>query len=278
MMRRNSNWWMGLFGVIALSSVALAQTEAKPKADAKPEAKAPVQTGDLPKAEALLAKSIEASGGEKALRAIKGRTAKGTLEMAAAGITGSLEVMAAAPNRMRVKIDLGEAGKQERGTDGKVAWEVSSATGPRLIEGGELAQFMREADMYAALDWKRYYTKVETVGAGKVGERDVWQVDATPKDGPKESWFFDQQNGLMLKMATTAVTQMGDIEVESLLEDYRAVGDTKTPYTIRQRIMGMEQVMKMTEIQNTDAAPDSAFEPPAEIRELKAGGAATPKP
>lgn len=54
---------------------------------------------DLPKAETVLDQYVEATGGKAAYEKIKNRTASGTIEIAGAGIKGTIKMKQAAPIR-----------------------------------------------------------------------------------------------------------------------------------------------------------------------------------
>ncbi len=225
--------------------------------------------GDKPSGEEIMKKYIEATGGEAAYKKFHNRVVTGTIEVPAASIKGTMTINAAAPNHMRLAIDIEGFGKTDRGTNGEIAWESSTIQGARLIEGDELKQFLREADFNAALDWKSHYKKIEVVGEENVGDRPAWKVEQTTDDGKVETVFYDKETGLSLKQIAKFTTPMGEIEATTMLEDYKAFDGIKMPTVIRQTVMGNQQIMKFDTVKhNVDLAKD-AFMPPDDVKALK---------
>ena len=79
---------------------------------------------DLPKAETLFEKYLEVTGGKAAYAQRRTEVAKGTVRMAAAGVTGTVELYSAAPNSQVIIMDVQGVGRIEQGTDGVRAWEL----------------------------------------------------------------------------------------------------------------------------------------------------------
>src|SRR5262249_36051553 len=90
----------------------------------------------LPKAEEVLDKYVEATGGKAAYEKIKNQVLHGTVELGGA-VKGPMVSYHAPPNKMYVEIELQGLGKIEQGTDGKVAWERSALAGARILNGAE---------------------------------------------------------------------------------------------------------------------------------------------
>jgi len=75
---------------------------------------------DLPKAENILDKYIEVTGGKAAYQKHHSEIQKGSFELAAMGLKGSLVSYRAEPNKSLTEIDLGSIGKMRDGSDGTV--------------------------------------------------------------------------------------------------------------------------------------------------------------
>ncbi len=95
-------------------------------------------TASLPKAEDVLDQYVAATGGKAAYLKLTNRVSTGTLEIAGANIKGKVTVTQAAPNKLTTTTDLGPPiGTTRQGTDGQVAWEISTIGGARILEGDE---------------------------------------------------------------------------------------------------------------------------------------------
>src|SRR5262252_4932208 len=75
-----------------------------------------------PTGEAIVDKSVEATGGRAAWEKLKTEVAKGSLELTAMGMKGDLTIYKAAPNKSYTVIDFPGFGKAEEGSNGQVAW------------------------------------------------------------------------------------------------------------------------------------------------------------
>ena len=85
----------------------------------------------LPKAEEVLDKYIEATGGKAAHEKLNNQVAHGKMEIPGSGFKGSMTIYHAVPNRLFVELELENLGKFQQGTDGKVVWEKNDVTGTR---------------------------------------------------------------------------------------------------------------------------------------------------
>ena len=90
---------------------------------------------DLPKAETILDKFIDATGGKAAYQKIHNEMTTGAMTIAANGISGTLTVYHAEPDKSYTEINIEGVGKLMEGTDGKVAWSLSAIQGPHVKEG-----------------------------------------------------------------------------------------------------------------------------------------------
>ena len=223
----------------------------------------------LPPAAAVLDRFVEVTGGKTAYEKHHTQVAKGTFGLPAQGITGDMTMTGAEPAKMRMRVDIGAIGTLESGTDGAVVWELSPLQGPRVVEGEERADELREARFNAPLYWREQYSKVETIGTEKVGDDECVKVEATPKDGGHpEMFYFSRKSGLLLKQTGVRATSMGDIPYENSFEDYRNVDGTLEPFKTTEKAAGQDIELTISEMKFNAAVPDSSFTPPAEIQAL----------
>jgi hypothetical protein len=223
---------------------------------------------DLPKADEVMEKYIEATGGRAAHEKRKTSVSTGSFEMPAMGIKGTLKIWQAEPNLMYTEVDIEGMGKTEEGSDGEVAWETSAMMGPRIKTGEERAMAMRAATFDADLLWRELFDKVECVAIENVNDKPCYKVVKTPKIGPPETHYYDRESYLPVKVELTVPTPMGNVPSEQFISDYRKVGDLTLPHAIRQTLMGQEQVIRVEKIEMDVEIPASRFDLPAAIKEL----------
>ena len=228
----------------------------------------PAQEG-LPPAAAVLDRFVEVTGGKAAYEKRHNQVAKGTLSLPAQGISGAMTLSAAEPSKMLMRVEIGAIGTMQDGVSGEIAWELSPLQGPRIVEGAERADVLREARFNAPIHWREQYSKVETIGAERAGEEDCIKVLLTPNDGGHpETLYFSRKSGLLVKQTGTRATAMGDIPYENTSSDYRSVDGVLEPFKTTEKAAGQEVEVELSEMKYNADVPDATFDPPAEIQAL----------
>jgi len=222
----------------------------------------------LPKADTILDHYIEVTGGKAAYEKHHNEVMHGAMEITAQGLKGAMVVYQAEPDKTRATIDIEGVGKIESGSDGAIAWENSALQGPRVKDGEEKSDALRDATFNSSLNWRKMYTKAETSGTDKVGDKECYKVVLTPKEGKPLTHFFDKKSGLLLKTTMTRTTQLGEISVEVLVEDYRKEGDIVVPHKTTNKFAGQEFTITVQSMEFNVEIPKDRFEPPAEIQTL----------
>jgi hypothetical protein len=191
----------------------------------------------LPAVDQILAKYVEALGGEQALRKITGRVMTGTqyIPTGPGGVVptpAAVERYQKAPN-LAVTTYRAPAYAIAEGFDGTTAWSQNQAgrvTEPVTLDIGRAA---RAADFYEPLNLKREYPQLTVRGIEKVNGRDAYLVVGVPQGDKPESLYFDTQTGLLLRKQTVLPTPIGDSPFQMDFEDYRDTGSgVKVPFLI----------------------------------------------
>ena len=223
---------------------------------------------DLPSADTVLNKYLEATGGRAALEKRHNQVEHGSFQLPAAGLQGTLTIYEAEPNKNRLVVDIPGIGKIEQGSDGQIAWENNPLQGPRVKEGVELAESLRDSTFNLPLVAQKIYSKIENTGSETVNGHDCYKVVLTPPTGNPTTEFYDKTSGLLIKTTATRSTAMGDITAESTYEDYRKDGDVLSPHKITQSAAGQEFQIVVEKVEVNVDLPKNIFDPPAEIQEL----------
>jgi zinc protease len=222
----------------------------------------------LPTADTVLDQYIEATGGKAAYEKLKNRVAKGTIEVTGAGLKGTITLKEAAPGQRFVEVDIEGVGKSTEGTDGTVAWTVSTLTGDRVLDGEEKNHAILEAIFNGELNWKKKYEKVECTGIEVVEGKPAYKIVLTPKEGKPVVHFYDKNSHLIVKAVVTQKSPMGEITAESIPSDYKKVDGILISHSAKQKVLTQEIVMKITEIKHNVDLPADTFKTPAAIQEL----------
>jgi len=246
--------------VLTFSVPALAQTT-----PAAPPAQKPA--GDLPSAQSLIDRHIQATGGADALKSRKSSHAVGTVTVPSQGMTGTVEIFAMRPNKMLVKQEIKGIGSGAEGFDGTTAWASSPMTGPMLVTGPELEQKKLDYDFDAMLNPLARYSAMKTLEKTTFDGRDVYKVSLTRKEGGEDIDFYDANTGLKAGSITTRKGPMGEMTVTSTTTDYKKFGSVLVPTTLKQSVTGIDIVMTFTTFE-FDTVDASVFALPAEIKAL----------
>lgn len=221
----------------------------------------------LPAAQTIIDRHIEASGGRRALQAVHSVTVKGTITIPANGMTGTIEVHAARPNKALVKTNIAGIGEMLEGFDGTTAWSISPMTGPILATGAELEQKAFDSDFDRALGIAHQYESMKTTGKITFEGRPVYRVELTKKGGGTDVEFYDVETGLKAGGIAERTNPMGTISATSAVSDYKPFGDLLQPTVMKQTASGVQLVMTFTSFEVNKVEP-AVFALPAPIRAL----------
>lgn len=238
-------------------AVALAAAAAAPGA----------ASAQLPSAERILARYVDALGGEAALRKHGFRYHRTTISMPAQGMSMTVETYAAAPDLYVARTDIPGMGEMRSGYDGKVAWMVHPATGPMLLQGTVFEQRRQEVNFYEPLERDRYIQSMETVDRTEFEGRSCYKVKLVTKWGEEYFEYYDAGTGLLVGMERNAESPMGAMSTTTIFEDYRDFDGRKVATKMRIRAMGMEQVVTVDSV-SFEEFDRSIFEVPPEVKAL----------
>lgn len=244
----------------------------------------------LPNAKDILNRHVEACGGMDAFQKLKTRKITGTFTSAIAGHNTKAEIVehSEVPNRQHLMMQ-GDHLSRVRVADGENAWEwrgdgnhshgegqaEHSHDAVSLLEGPEKKRTMEQAAFHDNIEWQKQFKAVETTRETTIDDKPAWEVKVTTHAGDQYSQFFDKESGRLVKYKRTIEsTQMGSIEMEVLLQEYRQFDDVWLATKIVQN-MNIEQfgegnqIWTYNEIEHNVDVPESLFEMPEEVKQKK---------
>ena len=233
--------------------------------------------GAKPSAQELLTRHITAAGGEKAWEAKTMMSSKGIIDIPSAGLKGSMDMQAMAPDSIAIVMDLPGMGQSRSGFNGTVGWTIDPMRGPAMMDAKQIADLKRDGNFRRDLDLMRNPGNAEVLGLVEFETRPCWQVKVAPStpDATPTNNFYDKETGLMAGMTMMAATPMGSIPVTLLTSDYKDFADVKLPARTTTKVMGQMQVMTIESV-TWDGVTAKAFELPAEIAAMKNAAPAVP--
>ena len=231
----------------------------------------------LPSTDQILARYVEALGGEPALRKVTGRVVTGTqyIPTGPGGVVptpAAVERYLKAPN-LAVTTYKTATYAISQGFDGTTAWSQDQAgrvTEPVKIDVGRAA---RAADFYEPLNLKREYPQLAVRGIEKVNGRDAYLVVGVPQGDKPESLYFDTQSGLLLRKQTVLPTPIGDSPFQIDFDDYRETGSgVKVPFLIHmspanaRTELAPDATLRVIKVEDNVAIDNARFARPAPAR------------
>jgi tetratricopeptide (TPR) repeat protein len=216
----------------------------------------------LPTVDELLARYVQAMGGEKAIKAVNTRVIKGTLDIPGVSRGGSFETYQLAPDKILTINQAHPFGTIKVGYNGRTAW-TQTAAGMRPVRNpADIAAIQREADMYGPLRLKITYPKISMPGLSQIGYREVYVLDLQPKTGAVERLYLDAKTYLPVRINT--VRKLGDVNapVEIYLDDWKAVDGIQFPFSISHRFAKTTLSFTVKEIKHNVPVDASLFEQP----------------
>jgi hypothetical protein len=222
---------------------------------------------DPPSGESLVQRYIEKTGGAEAYAKAKNTALTGTVTMPAQNISGTVTIFEEG-EKSYTSMDFAGIGKIEEGYDGEIAWQNSALQGPRILDGDEKISAKRGASMGLINNWKDVYKEARTIGPEDVDGKPAWKVEMIAREGKPETFYFDRDSGLLVKIATVLTTPMGELKAESSLTDYKPVNGILTPFTMTEKAINQNIVMHFNTVAYNAVIPKERFEAPAAVKEL----------
>ncbi|MHC4945925.1 MAG: DUF620 domain-containing protein [Planctomycetota bacterium] len=235
---------------------------------------------DLPKAEAIIDKFIEATGGQAAYDKIKNRVVESVLELKAQGIKINVKMWMEKPNKMYSILESDMMGKSESGCDGEVIWENSMMTGPVVKEGKELHDALILRTFDRMIYWKNAYSKAECVAVEDVDGKKCYKVllqlkeyrpageeDAAKKDNPHAA-YFNKETYILERLDIEVTSPTGAFPLQSFFKDYKKVDDILVAHELTMKVMGQERTLTTMRVEQNAEIPKDRFKLPDEIQML----------
>lgn len=224
--------------------------------------------GDLPKGEDVMAKVIDALGGEAAMEKHSNSVAKGTISVETFGVTGTTTTYSAKPNKRYTAIDINGQGLVERGVDGEVVWEVNPFLGSRVISGDEAHRERREARFNGMLFWKDDYERVECTGIETVDGQECYQLKMTPKAGAVETMSVNKETFLPVAVSYTIAEGQTTGTVTVRMSDYKEFDGVRVPGKLTRELPTMAVALTIDSVEFNADIPEDRFNVPAEIQAM----------
>jgi hypothetical protein len=200
---------------------------------------------NLLSADQILERYLAAIGGRETFSRQKTQLRRGVLKEDAQNVP--FETVAKAPGKWLLKLETGGTSPDREGCNGVAGWsesgDVVKDMDPR--ERPELETFL---DFQLPLRIAGMRDLMTVKLKDKLGEQQVYVVEATPSKGGPRTLAFDAQTGLLLLADSV------------LFEDYREVDGVRLPFRVK--LHGGHITVNFSEIKHDVPVQDVQFERP----------------
>ncbi len=229
-----------------------------PKPEAENEA---IAAKPLPTADEILDKYLQAVGGREAVEKITSRVEKASLSVPG-GPEVPIDIFAKAPDE-RISMMHMRDGDSITAFDGHQGWLSNPGRPARLMTEQESNVAGLDAQLHFAADVKQLFTSFLVRPAEKIGDHDVYLVQATKEGKPPVRLYFDAESGLLVRMIRYAETPLGRNPSQVDFADYRVADGVKIPYRWTLARPGQRFTIQVSEVKQNVPVEDSQFAMPA---------------
>lgn len=238
----------------AAEGSAPAGDEVPAKDDAEPES-------NLPDAKELLAKSVEAVGGQATLDTVKSFHLEGTIGAPKQNLTGKVETWWKGGDFYMVQTIPG-LGINRSGKKGDVIWAEEPINGLRKLEGKEAEQHMWASSLLLTADWDQFFDEAKTTAERMIEGKKVYDIELSAKSGATLTVTLDAKTHLMVEQSFKVHSPLGSMPVTIRSTDYRDVDGMKIPYKQVTDASLMELTQELTVVELNAPVDEVSFAMP----------------
>jgi photosynthetic reaction center cytochrome c subunit len=214
----------------------------------------------LPTPDQVLDKYLAAVGGAEAVNKIKTRVQTGKID--ASGTQYPVEVYSEAPEK-RVSISHPSRGDSFTAFNGEVGW-LSMPNGFHRMTSAEAEAARIDAQLHFPVRLRGLYKEFHVRPGVEIGGRPTVLVSAKASGRPDLSLYFDQENGLLLRLIRYAETPLGRNPTQIDYADFRIADGVKIPYKWTLTRPGGSFTIQIEQVQQNVPVDEKLFAMPSE--------------
>jgi len=182
---------------------------------------------DLPSADDVIERYIQAVGGAAAVEIVSSRVESGTVTFGP-GVGFPIEILTKSPSRQAMIVHL-PAGDNSTAFDGQNGWFKSPAGTVRDMPQAEIEGAKLDADLQFPMNVKKTFQQLKVMGTEKIGEHEAILLFATNSSGPPLELYFDRQTGLLLRQLRFGSSPLGLNPTQIDYGDYKIFDGVQVP-------------------------------------------------
>ena len=219
-------------------------------------------------ADELMAKVIEAAGGEENWRKITSRVTVSDIDAIHQGVKGFATSYAKLPNKSATETTMTAVGKTiAKGWDffdGTNGEELFTFAPVEKYAGKKLDDVKIGAEFLALLNWRKNYKTVEIKGTEVINNEECFVVEFTPEKGTKVTDLYSKKTFLLLKRrgVSPSSTSSNSQPYSLTFSDYREVDGIKLPFkTVSSTTAMGDIIISIKSVKHNVSLDDKIFAP-----------------
>src|ERR1043165_2068000 len=217
----------------------------------------------LPSAEKIVDNYLKASGGKKAVGALRDATYEWTIQLNNQPI-GTARTQRKAPASERFELTFGN-GQIVSAANARSAWEIGLDGQLRTLTGPDssAAKLRASLDSSRLVNFKKANILARVLSLGDLASEPSYIVEFSTRSGARFQYYFSVKTSLITKIT-------GDVrKTRVLLEDYRVEQGILEPHRVRMNVEGSgELTLQLHTVKYNTGIDDRVFDPPAATENL----------
>ncbi|MBG81071.1 MAG: hypothetical protein CMJ39_10260 [Phycisphaerae bacterium] len=258
---------------ILLPGFMLGGQQAKPNPGDAPRTGKLAAPVVLPLAGGLMIRYLQQIGGRVAMWKLDSFSAHATIGMDGGDNSGELDMAFGKPDRISIKLDLGSLGSSVVGSDGQIAWEITTNDDQEeieIIDRKDAQRRRRELNWFElAIRLNENARIFRTIAPAEFEGHPCWEIQKVTRSGKEDRIFLDRENYLLRGIRMIEQGPQGDYEITLAFRDWKPVEQLKLFHEVVISQSGLAMTIAFDRI-SLDTVPPKTFEPPETVKVLLA--------
>ncbi len=212
----------------------------------------------------ILKKHYEAVG-QKSLLEVK--TMKATGKSVMMGMESSFEMISKRPGKIRVNVVF-QGTDIVQAYDGENAWVINPMMGSAsavAVTGSQADGIIESGDLDGQLwNYGEKGHQLALEGTREVNGKETYVLKLTKKNGNVDHYYLDTESYLAVMVKTSTLLNGSEVEVETLVSDYREVEGYQMPFKTEQKFDGQTgMTIIIEEVKVNEQVDDAIFNKPS---------------
>lgn len=214
-----------------------------------------------PKAENILAKFTEASGGKTALAKINNLTTHTKMEFVESGVTLYCKIIQNQLNHYYLRATSPQTGEMTMGFDGSTCWQTRRLE-TRKFEGKEKKSLLNNSAFLRFANWEKTLANYSYEGLINQDGIEMHKIKVFTILGMNETWYFNTTDNLLAKIEEPIELHDGPATAITIFSDYREVDGIKLPFVQKVIMPGQTRLISYLKIASNQFFDETIFAMP----------------